>query len=306
MISRTRSAIFVSIKDSNYFTVKQKFVYSLGLIFSITFLSISATLALEPPTKEQIEQYKKDGTWEQRVQAAYGFGNHIMDPELVQRLNYKLHYLYLQSQGISAREIESSLAPPPAWQGMPSTGAVNIFVLLIEFNDKLHISPADDQPSVDTKVFDPENTGSGSYPYESLKAYYQRTSYNLLNFQGATLGWYKTAYNRSTVSETQTGRENLLKEALNTFNSSHDFSVYDNDGDGDIDYFAVIWTGEHGAWATFWWGYQTWFSDGSYVLDGKTLGKYSWQWESYYWPSGLFSPLVLIHETGHALGLPDY
>jgi hypothetical protein len=41
------------------------------------------------------------------------------------------------------------------------------------------------------------------------------------------------------------------------------------------------------------------------MLDGKHLGTYSWQWESYNYPSDSFSPRALIHETGHALGLPD-
>jgi len=40
-------------------------------------------------------------------------------------------------------------------------------------------------------------------------------------------------------------------------------------------------------------------------VDGVGLGAYSWQWEA--WDvGGPFSARVAIHETGHALGLPDY
>ena len=267
----------------------------------------SSAMALEAPTAEQVRQYKDDGSWQRRLEDAYAIGNHKMEPELAARADYKLRSLYLQNSGMDSRDVEQLLTPPPAWQGMPTTGNVKMFVLLIEFNDYAHTSPADDQAAVYSKIFDPENTGSTSYPLESLSAYYDRASYGLLNMQGATLGWYNPGTNRSAVAETTAGRENLIKSAINAFDAAgHDFSQYDNDGDGDIDYFAVIWTGPHGAWATFWWGYQTYFSDNSFTVDGKVLRKYSWQWESYDYPAGVFAPKVLIHETGHALGLPDY
>ena len=67
----------------------------------------------------------------------------------------------------------------------------------------------------------------------------------------------------------------------------------------------MIWTGPDNGWANFWWGYQTHFTDFSYIVDGVRLSKYSWQWESNP-PEGSFSPRTAIHETGHALGLPDY
>ncbi|MGX9727189.1 MAG: M6 family metalloprotease domain-containing protein [Candidatus Electronema sp. VV] len=284
----------------------------IGLRFCLALLLVLgwavASQALQPPTEEQIEQYKKDGSWEERVRNAYAIGNHKMAPELAARANYKLRRLAYQAGGKTAEEVNQVLpAPPSAWQGMPSTGNVKMFVLLIEFSDYPHIA-GDDQTAVDSRIFGPEDTGSINYPYESLTAYYNRSSYGLLNLQGATLGWYN-AGKRSDVAETDAGREDLIKKAVKNFDDNgHDFSQYDNDGDGDIDYFAVIWTGPHGEWATFWWSYvpDSGFTDSSYTVDGKILGNYSWQWESSSYPSGSFNPLVLIHETGHAIGLPDY
>jgi len=43
-------------------------------------------------------------------------------------------------------------------------------------------------------------------------------------------------------------------------------------------------------------------------VGGKTLNAYSWQWLAYKWedPADGFKANTLIHETGHAMGLPDY
>jgi M6 family metalloprotease-like protein len=139
-----------------------------------------------------------------------------------------------------------------------------------------------------------------NYPYESLTNFYDRSSYGLFDMGGgSTLGWYQTAYDRSDVVQNSGGRDLLIKEALSHFDSlGHDFSQYDNDNDGDVDYFIVYWTGDDGGWGSFWWLYKASFSDPFYILDGKTLGSYSWQMESDH-PGGV------IHETGHGLGLPD-
>ena len=122
---------------------------------------------------------------------------------------------------------------------------------------------------------------------------------------GTTLGWYKTDKKRSEIIQDDTGRESLIKEALLHFKAQgHDFAQYDNDNDGFIDYFMVLWAGPDNGWANFWWGYQTGFSDPGFRIDGKALQAYSWQWECR--PVGSkFNTRVVIHETGHALGLPD-
>jgi len=203
-------------------------------------------------------------------------------------------------QGYTESETLRILTPPPAWRGMPTTGTVKILAVLIAFSD---YPPSNTADSISSMLF---GNGSGGYPYESLRNYYDRSSYSQLNIQGNVLGWYTTSYPRSSVAQNTTGRQNLIKEVLNYYNSvGHDFTQYDNDGDGAIDYLVVIWTGPDNGWGNFWWGYMTTFNDPSYLLDGKRLDTYSWQWEARPYP-GTFSPKVVIHETGHALGLPDY
>jgi len=248
-------------------------------------LAAAAGFAMEPPTADQLERYRQDGTLAARADAARSFGNHRMAPALAARLG---------SQA-------ALKALPDAPSVLPSDGSPKVLTLLIAFSDMLGVT---DSAVVDERIFgDGETSG---YPYESLTNFYRRASYGQLEITGSTLGWYTTAYPRSEVVESYTGRQALIKEVFTHFDTEgHDFSQYDNDGDGVIDYLSIIWTGAHGEWAEFWWGYQTSFYNDNYEVDGVRIGTYSWQWENYNWP-GEFSPEVLIHETGHALGLPDY
>jgi len=270
------------------------------LIFSAGLVTAPA---LEPPTREQILRYRLDGSLAYRIAQARAFGNHKIPQRIQDRLRTKLNHLALLRGDASAMQSSAanSLAPPPAWEGMPTKGTVKVLALLISFSD---------YPGVTTPAYFASRLfgdGVGGPPYDSLRDFYLRSSYDQLTITGNVLGWYQAPYLRSTVAETGTGRMNLIKEALDYYEAQgHDFSQYDNDGDGAIDYFCVFWTGPHGEWASFWWGYYTWFSDSAYRLDGKRLTNYSWQWELYGYPSGTFTPSTIIHETGHALGVPDY
>ena len=241
-------------------------------------------VALEPPTREQIERYRRDGTLADRVAAAYRIGNHRVAPHLVRSFGERFGVASAKSEAM-----ESSL---------PATGSPNVFALLIEFSD--HRSRFDSS-HINRGLFGDGH--SSRYPYESLREFYLRSSYGLLEIRGTTLGWYRTPYARSAVEETTGGREALIFEAISHFDrQGHDFSRYDNDGDGRIDYFVVVFAGPADEWGDFWWAYYQPWSDDSFVVDGKRFSWYSFQGEG---PSP-FTPRVVIHETGHALGLPDY
>jgi len=277
-----------------------------GVVLTFLFSSVLPALALERPTREQIERYKLDGTLARRVARAKALGNHKIPQRMKDRLKYKIRRLSLMGEGRSARTVSRLLAPPPAWRGMPTSGTVKILALLISFSDYPGVTAPETFVS---RLF---GDGAGGPPNDSLRNFYRRSSYDQLTIEGNVLGWYQAPYARNTVAPLDseydsTALEKLIKEALDHYEAQgHDFSQYDNDGDGAIDYFCVFWTGPRGEWDTFWWGYYTGFSDSSYRLDGKRLTNYSWQWELPNYPNGTFGPGVIIHETGHALGVPDY
>jgi M6 family metalloprotease-like protein len=244
-----------------------------------------------------------EGILGERLDFANHIGNNKMDLTRFKQAIIRTARQHLELEGVSKERLNQlapKMAPPLAWQGMPTTGSVKIFALLIEFADHPHNNEAD---TIKSRLFGSPTAGK---PYESLSNYYRRASYNMLDLSsGTTLGWYKSSKNRSDIKMDDNGRDSLIKEALLHFEAQgHDFKQYDNDGDGIIDYFMVFWTGPNTGWGTFWWGYQPDFSDSSFKLDGKGLGKYSWQWESKI-VGAAFHPQVAIHETGHALGLPD-
>lgn len=257
---------------------------------------------LEPPTRPQWARYRLDGTLARRIEAAKSFGNHRTDPGLLREFPARLERVRRRALGASEDEIDRlrPVFPPGRRPGLRSKGTNRVFVLLIDFPD--HPS-TNSVAQIDSRIF---GDGDIGYPMESLRNFYRRSSYGQLEIQGSTLGWYRPAYDRADVPETDSGRENLIREALTRFDQQgHDFSRYDNDNDGVIDYFLVVWAGPPGEWAEFWWGYYTGWGS-RFALDGKQFAgaTYSWQWESDPSP-GEFSPRVTIHETGHALGLPD-
>lgn len=270
-------------------------------LLAALFATLTWRSSAAPPRTGELEGYAADGTLAKRQAFARSIGNDKFDPELLARAKYNLQRMVLEEQGKRA-ELEQ-MAPPPAWRGMPTTGNVKVLCLLVEFND-YRFNPANTQAMINGALFG--NGDAANAPYESLQKYYQRSSYNKLTLQGNTLGWYRTAYNRSAVTQNYIGRENLIKEVINHYNAlGHDFSQYDNDGDGDVDLIYVIYAGPDTGWGNFWWAYQTSWQDQTYVTDGKRYGKYVFQFQNYN-VADPFTPRVIIHETGHALGIPDF
>ncbi|MFZ1643664.1 MAG: M6 family metalloprotease domain-containing protein [Candidatus Contendobacter sp.] len=267
--------------------------------FLLVIFLCETSFALTPPRLGEIEQYRNDGSYAERLNRAYQLGNHKTDPHLILDTQRRLYEL----QGIPAPD--GLPAPPPAWQGgLPAFGSPKVLVILVDFPEYPH-DDSQTVADVQSKMF-----GSGvpaDAPYESLRTFYQRSSYSQLNITGTVLGWYRATHDRyyyQTLDDR--GTQALIKEAFDYYNTQgHDFSQYDSDNDGFIDAFFIKWTGPDNGWANFWWAYQGYFSDNTYSVDGKHLGKFVWSW--YYNPGDTaYRPSTDIHETGHLLGLPDY
>jgi M6 family metalloprotease-like protein len=269
-----------------------------------------AAWAVEPPGPRG---FGRPATLPQRLHRARSFGNDRVKPG-------RLRDLQLRMRSASGADTLSSVSPvgvPHSDEYMPSVGTVRMLTLLIDFSDE-PANATNTNALVTDELFDASHADTRpGYPYDSLSNYYYRSSHGKLTIQGDVLGWYRSQKSRAQVDASYlpgneaseaTAREQLIEEALDYYDASVDYSQYDNNHDGTIDYLAVVWAGPYGEWASFWWGYQTEFWATNRTYDGMALGVYSWQFQSGQGDlqgEGRFSPLTVIHETGHALGLPD-
>jgi M6 family metalloprotease-like protein len=270
------------------------------LLIALTLVAIRPAFAMQPPPPGDREVFRQDGTLPNRLNFAARIGDDQFRPSLLQQKMGQ----FGNPGGVNLFNISRIF---PYNTGLPSSGSPKVVALLIEFPDHPH--------TVSASTFTSQLFGSGSsseYPYESVKNFYSRSSYGKLNIQGNVLGWYMAQNERSYYGDggsilSFAGVKELIKEALDNLSATHDFSQYDNDGDGMIDYLLVFWTGPDTGWSSLWWAWNNMngsiFSGDSYKVDGKSIGVFSWIWEK---KTGYPTALTAIHETGHALGIPDY
>lgn len=193
----------------------------------------------------------------------------------------------------TAKTVPMLKTPYPA--ELRSTGKANVPAIVIDFPD----APS----TMTTAAVSGVLYGPGSSeraPFESVRAFYLRSSYDKLDISGELLGVYHAPTARSAIDQAAPGAAaSLIADALRSFDArGTDFSRFDTDGDGRIDYLVVMWSGpavRGGVWCA---SYTVGGSE--VVVDGKTLGAYAWV----PLPTDR-SARTLVHETGHALGLAD-
>lgn len=270
------------------------FLLFLASYLVLPILLASSSGAMEPPGKGEISRYHIDGSLKKRLARAQRIGNHKLLPKLIYNF------------GKRNKLLPRGMLPPPAWRGgLPAEGSPKVVVILVDFNE-YPAAAKNSRQYVTDQMF---GTGTAANaPYESLTGYYNRASYGKLNIQGNVLGWYRAKNNRKYYENLgDDGNRALIQEAVQYYDKrGHDFSQYDNNGDGYIDALYIKWTGPDNGWSNFWWAYQSYVSGIS--VDGKQIGSFVWSWiaNQEYDGQNIYQPHVDIHETGHLLGLPDY
>lgn len=211
--------------------------------------------------------------------------------------------------------------------GLPSTGTYDCLVVPVQFagttisqNDLARLDKALNGTQADTG-------------WESVKTYYQKSSYGQLNMNFDIQDVYvsqnnATYYKNYTSSQDQNSQDQnvdgstiILIEVLTYLEPLIDLDKYDTNNDGVIDAVYLIYSApvSYEQEENFYWAYVTWYL-GEQKFDGLDAYYYLFAGFDFMNEStgsndnsgasqidGLsINASTYIHETGHLLGLDDY
>lgn len=238
------------------------------------------------PDAETLEAYQADGTLSQRQAFYENLGLNQTDPGLIAQA--------------AAREggADNLRAVPTDWKtGMATTGEAKILLIRVDFPD-YGFDSRDTEEALRQIAFGSAGEDQQNYPYESLSAYYARSSYGKLNISGQVAS-YTAAHNRDTYSHSMA---DLFKEAMTALDAAGmDFGQFDGNGDGLMDGVYIHFAGPDTGWGSPWWSQKMHYDSDPFILDGVALSDYVTLHNN-----SADGAQTLIHETGHMLGLADY
>lgn len=196
---------------------------------------------------------------------------------------------------------------------MPTTGTVQVPVILVNFNDRT--------TSYGTSDFESLLFGTSG---RTMRTYYSEVSCNTFTVTGAVAGWYTAAKGHDYYGQNSAiypyydlYPATLVIEAVKAADAAgFNFAPYDLDHNGYVDSLLVVHQGtgeeangslETDIWSHRWDLYSAQASgDGTGPVttnDGVIVNDYAMMPEIY--NGGLTTVGVFCHEFGHILGLPD-
>lgn len=211
--------------------------------------------------------------------------------------------------------------------GLPSIGTPKILVIPIAFTDAK--APANMVSDLE-KAFFGTSSETG---WESLRSYYYKSSYGLLDISGTVLDPYNTgksttyyenlyrqylndleAYeNYETDVYPDSVEYEIIKEVLEYYDNQIDYNDYDFNNDGYIDSIYLVYVNEYEeSDDSFWWAYTNEYLTDDYEYyddveaDFYVFMSYEFLFDELSGKTVKYNAETIIHETGHLLGLDDY
>lgn len=185
---------------------------------------------------------------------------------------------------------------------MPSQGDGRLLIVYADFYDCKY----DYQPTVEEieqRAFGEEDTSSKMYPFESVKAFYDRSSKGAKQLSGKA--YIYTAKHSKDHYQLIPGQRELVAEALASLDEQIDYKDFDGNGDGYID--TVLLVVPQKAGDETWWPAAVQYDEDNISYDGIKIGHMitgNCQIESKNDCRDFTS--TILHEMGHCMGLPDY
>lgn len=185
----------------------------------------------------------------------------------------------------------------------PSIGNAKMLMVYVDFADKKYGNNAYSNAQMENELF---GEGTGSYPYESVATWFERSSYGNLHIDGDVYS-YTCSGNMSEYSSG--GYEKMAMEVLRGLDGQIDYSQYDENNDGVIDClsFTVPLDDVDDSMKEYWYGCTaTWYDNPSFSIDNMRVNNFIIMDVMPYASNMQYLKQTLIHEMGHSIGLPDY
>ena len=234
---------------------------------------------------------------------------------------------YRVTEALSAEQIESRRIQSKRYatqQAYPLNVAPRGLVILVNFKD---VTFGTEKAEMDSMLIGENYTRNYSYSYKgktysvnskgSARQYFQDASYGQYNPQFDVIGPVTVSNNVSYYGKNDSYgndmyADKMVSEACKLADTEFDvdFTQYDNDNDGYVDFVFVIYAGygeaDGGASTTIWPHSWNLLSAGTQCkVDGKTVDLYACGNELDYYSKKHTGIGTFCHEFSHVLGLPD-
>lgn len=200
------------------------------------------------------------------------------------------------------------IAPPiyDMYGSMPSQGEAKLAVFYVDFPDSKYNYNASVE-EIEKAVFGEENTQDPNYPFDSISAFYNRSSKGALKLDGSVYQY--TAQHEKSYYENDVYKGKIASEVIKAFDSKIDYSQFDGDGDKVVDAVLICVPNSEGTgeWNSDWWPAAGSYGGGDDKFDGCKIGHVI-VGNSVIESSTDHSYFVstYLHELGHCMRLPDF
>ena len=295
----------------------------IGLLIVFSALVCSAWAV--PARRGEIVKTQPDGT--QIVVYQHGDEHfHWMTNENGEWISLNEDGFYRKIEAMNAEEIQAQRMASPkhiTYKATPLNIAPRGLVILVNFKD---LAFETSKAEMDSMLTGQNYTRDYTYTYRgkkynvtsqgSARQYFEDASFGQYNLQLDVIGPVTVSKNMADYGGNNSygndkNPEGMIKEACELVNDSVDYTLYDNDNDGYVDFVYVVYAGygeadggdENTVWPHAWYLYSA--AGKRCLLDGKVVDLYACGNEMDFYTKHHTGIGTFCHEFSHVLGLPD-